>query len=755
MIKIDLGTGPLEQFQFEGDPTTQASRWRTWKQSIQILITAKGVTDPKQKEAILLHVGGMRLQEVYFTLPDLTQDGWADLDAYEKAVKKLDAYFAPKVNEAYERHKFRKLKQQQGESVAHFVSKLRVQSDLCNFTNTAEGEKNVRDQLIDGCISDKLKKLLLEKGNDLTLEKAISIANSLELVQRQTEIMSEAATTHMAQGRNATKQPQYRRNATSKARFSNGSSSTGAKPKQKATQVKRECYRCGRKSHSPDECWFKDKDCHSCGKRGHIASQCKTRGHIKKKGKDINTISEERHQSESDDETVLMASFGKGPSSPITATMTVNGQSLDFEVDTGATYTVIPENIANNLKNIQLKDTRVDFKSFTGERIKPKGISQVEVEYNGEVYDLNVFVVKETTQLLLGRDWLAKIRLDWPKLLKGIHNVQHVTDHHAELNSILKEYESLFDGKLGRLKDVKAKIDLVPDSTPYMAKCQRVPYAMREEVNQEIDRLVKEGILTPVEKTDWASSIVTVRKTNGGIRVCGNYKPSVNPHLKPIPPPNINVEDILSSLAGGQKFTTLDLAQAYNQMELETESKKLLTIITEKGLFQPNRLTYGITSAPALWQNTMQKVLTGLEGVMVYLDDIIVTGKDNREHLTNLKKVLTRLEANGLKLRKEKCRFFQESVSYLGRVIDKDGVHKNPTKTDEILNIPLPEGVSELRSYLGMINYYQSFVPNLSSILRPLYAMLEKGKKFEWSDKGKNAFENSKRALAESGFLTH
>lgn len=198
MIKVDLGTGPLEQFQLDGDPTTQAARWRTWKQSVNIMITAKGVTDAKQKEAILLHVGGIRLQEVYFTLPDLTQEEGNNLDAYEKAIKKLDAYFEPKVNEAYERHKFRKLKQQQGESVAHFVSKLRIQSELCNFNSTAEREKNVRDQLIDGCISDKLKKLLLEKGNELTLDKAINIANSLELVQRQTEIMSESVTTHMA-----------------------------------------------------------------------------------------------------------------------------------------------------------------------------------------------------------------------------------------------------------------------------------------------------------------------------------------------------------------------------------------------------------------------------------------------------------------------------------------------------------------------------------------------------------------------------
>ena len=116
-------------------------------------------------------------------------------------------------------------------------------------------------------------------------------------------------------------------------------------------------------------------------------------------------------------------------------------------------------------------------------------------------------------------------------------------------------------------------------------------------------------------------------------------------------------EDIFSTLSGGKKFTKLDLSQAYLQLALDEESQKLTTIYTHKGLFRYTRLPYGIASAPAIFQMTMDKILQGLNGISCYLDDILVTGKDDTEHLNNLQKVFERLQEYGVQLKRSKCSF--------------------------------------------------------------------------------------------------
>jgi hypothetical protein len=139
----------------------------------------------------------------------------------------------------------------------------------------------------------------------------------------------------------------------------------------------------------------------------------------------------------------------------------------------------------------------------------------------------------------------------------------------------------------------------------------------------------------------------------------------------------------------------------------------------------------------------------------VYLDDILVTGSSEAEHMENLDRVLCRLSEYGLKLRKDKCEFLRSSVEYLGHVIDKDGVHKAQSKVKEIANMPLPKDLSSLRSYLGMLNYYRRYIPNLAAEIVPLNDMLQKQRKFKWSKEAIATFEKSKRLLQESGFLTH
>lgn len=176
----------------------------------------------------------------------------------------------------------------------------------------------------------------------------------------------------------------------------------------------------------------------------------------------------------------------------------------------------------------------------------------------------------------------------------------------------------------------------------------------------------------------------------------------------------------MQDLQGGQYFSKLDLSHAYYQIELEESARKYTTINTHRGLFQYRRLPFGIASAPALFQRTMQSLLRDIPMSRPYLDDIIVSGRSPEEHIQNLNQVLKRGEENGLKLQKQKCEFNKSSVVYLGHVLDAQGLRPLPPKLDAIQNARRPKNQTELQGYLGLLGYYRKFIPNLSSEIAPL-----------------------------------
>ena len=230
---------------------------------------------------------------------------------------------------------------------------------------------------------------------------------------------------------------------------------------------------------------------------------------------------------------------------------------------------------------------------------------------------------------------------------------------------------------------------------------------------------------------------------------------TINPVLRAVQYPLPRIDGIFATLAGGEKFSKIDLAKAYLQMEVEESHRKYLTINTHKGLFQYNRLVFGVASAPAIWQRAMDQVLQDIPSTQCYLDDIIVTGKNDKEHLDNLGKVLTRLSEYGLHAKRSKCEFFKSEISYCGHVIDRHGLHKSKEKIEAVLQAPKPDNVSQLRSYLGLVNYYHKFLPDLATTLHPLNALLQTGAKWDWSKECDRTFKETKRLITSDGLLTH
>ena len=243
-------------------------------------------------------------------------------------------------------------------------------------------------------------------------------------------------------------------------------------------------------------------------------------------------------------------------------------------------------------------------------------------------------------------------------------------------------YQEVFNENLGTLTQFTVKLSVTPGVQPKFFKPRSVTLALRECAECELDRLKREGVLEKTNYSEWAAFIVTVLQLDGQIRLCSNYKATVNPMLDvdqyPLPKP----EDIFSTLAGCKHFVTLDLSHAYNQLIMDEESKKYVTINTHKGLCQYTRFLFEITSAPTVFQWTMDIILQGIKRVACYIDDIIVTGRTTEEHLKQLEKHLIRLLWHGLHLKKSKCQFLQPSVVFVGHRIDAEGLHP----TEEKLN---------------------------------------------------------------------
>ena len=199
----------------------------------------------------------------------------------------------------------------------------------------------------------------------------------------------------------------------------------------------------------------------------------------------------------------------------------------------------------------------------------------------------------------------------------------------------------------------------------------------------------------------------------------------------------------------------LDMTQAYQQLVLDEESREYVVINTHRGPYLYKRLPFGVSSAPGIFQRVMESVLRGIPGVVVYLDDILITAPTDEEHVATVAVVLERLKEAGLHLKKEKCVFLAPSVIYLGHLIDSQGLHPVQEKVQAIQDAPQPINVAQLKSYLGLLSYYSKFLRNLSTTMAPLYKLLKHDEPWKWTEEQGQAFKQSKELILSSKVLVH
>ena len=419
---------------------------------------------------------------------------------------------------------------------------------------------------------------------NLTLDKAVTIASSHEAADKNVHILKNSAEQEV------------------KIHKILQQSSPRAKIRKK-----RKCFRCGDQSHIVNECKHTHSKCTYCKKVGHIAKVCLKR---EKQG-DSSTS----NQLDTEEEAQWVHTM-QTSEPPIYLKVDVNNVPVTFQLDTGAGPTIINySEFQNKFGNLKLQSSDMPLRSYTKTPIKVMGVIDVHVEYNGQSHTLPLVVVDGQGPPLFGRKWLRKIKLPWSTIFNlesSCHSAKTMENTDSKLKKILDENKKLFNEEPGLLRGFEAHLDIKENAQPIFCKARPVPFAIKSKIEEELQRLETEGIIQKVVHSDWAAPVVPVIKPSGKLRLCGDFKVTVNKVAVLDRYPLPRIDELFANLSGGTKFSKLDLSQAYHQIALDESSCKLATLNTHYGLFQYRRLPYGVSSAVSLFQRVIENLLKGI-----------------------------------------------------------------------------------------------------------------------------------------------
>ena len=710
-LEIMIRFNPPDQFDFSKPHT-----WPDWKQRWNRFFIASEM-DKKSKAvqvSSLLYSMGQQSETVFQAFifgEDESEDEIAHV------LKKFDLHFVPSVNRIHERAKFHSRNQQAGENVETYLRSLYKLIESCGYNGTAKDEA-IRDQLVVG-ISDKECSQKLQLKEDLKLAEAIEICRTSELVKNQMANQKEAAAIEAVRVKGRTQQPRHKQ---LQQRRPPSRTPSGTK-----------CGNCAKVHQNPNYCPAKGKKCNYCKKTGHFAIACR------KKSRHLNEVEQFPQYSDYDNdelpEQLFLGAIDCGNSAPWLVSLHVNNLHLNFKLDTGADITCIPKLQYQKLKPLPALQPSFMMLSSPAGQVNCIGQFQASVKHKGKVYNFPICVIEsKTSNCLLSRNVASA--MGFVKLVESIN-------------------DDVF-GEFGLMKTDPVRISLKSDAVPYnLATPRRVSEPLLQPVKDELDRMVKHDIISPIkDATEWCAPMVPVLKKNNKVRICVDLKKlnqSVQRERFVMP----TVDEIASKLANAKVFTTLDCSQSFWQLPLDQESRKLTSFITPFGRYIFNRLPYGLNSSTEIFQRTLKELLNGIDGVIVDVDDILIFAPDVPQHDVILNQVLQRIIDSGLKLNRSKCKFRCDRVVYQGQVFSSTGMSADPTKVSAIQSLKPPQNITELRRIVGMVNYLARYVPNLSQVMHPMLELLKSDNAFVWQHPQQKAFEEIKQLLTSDRVLSY
>lgn len=695
-----------------------AGKWQIYEEQMQFFFMANGLEDEETKKAIFLSSCGTdtyTLLKSIATPEDITDKKFT----FDKAISLLRKHFCPEPNLIIQRFQFYRRDQHEGETIPDYLAALRKLSQNCNFKALDE---MLRDRLVCGMRDVNLqKKLLANEG--LTLHTAEKEAIANEEAQKSVTALKECTS------------------VTNINRMANHKEKKGKEHIQK-------CFRC-HGGHAADSCRFKETECFFCKKRGHIERACitktkKERPQSQRRQYRRSNMNQVTADSGENEEYILSVSCEHVSS--IKKQVRINNQTIVMEIDSGASHSIISQKTFNEkFRNVQMEKSPVQLRTWGSEK-KLHICGEMVVHVSTEQFSgqLKLLVVSGDGPSLIGRNWFQDL---------GISVLSSCNKIEEDIPLEISQYRGVFEGTLGDYKGEKVKLTLSDVSKPKFYRCRSVPFALKTKVEEALKQMEDDHVIRAVKFSEWATPIVPVVKPDGSIRICGDYKCTVNQFLCNETYPLPTNTEVFATLANCKWFSRLDLDRAYTQVKVDDESAKVLTLNTHKGLFEVTRLPFGISTAPSIFQRLMEGILGSIPGVVVYLDDILIGGSTVEEMWRRVKDTLQSIQDAGLKLKKSKCTFAVPEVTFLGFMLNQHGVKPSEDKIRAMSEAPEPTNKQQLQAFLGLITFYDRFFKNKADLLEPLYRLLKKYVPFKWGKEQEVSFNKAKENLKSENVL--
>ncbi|XP_052806647.1 uncharacterized protein K02A2.6-like [Mya arenaria] len=724
------GLAPFPKFDVYGEETSLGTRWTKYVTKLENLFTGLSIDSKKRRKALLLHYAGDEVFEIYETL------NLGDSDSnYDDVKQGLTGYFQPKKNREFERFEFRNLKQHHAETIDQFATRLRHKADNCEFSDK-DGE--IKSQIIQGCVSKKLRLKCLEE--DKPLKDILTMGRTMEIADRQAKAMEP----QYSDVNKIKVTPQH-----TKSQHANYSYPPSAQRKrQQQSQSRQTCRNCGGIYPHQTKCPAYGATCNYCRKPNHFIGVCRKRTR-KAQVHGIDQVENEaqKEHSVSDTDTLFGVNVLTDNKVP-KIILSINGVQTKTLIDTGSSINIISQDVVNKMKpRPMLKKTNIEVFAFAQNKpLTIKGKYTFTVETKSKVTAAEFHVVQGSSVTLIS--YQTSVELGIVPVINSVNSNKY--------EELCDKYQSVFTG-LGKLKDKQIKFHVDENVVPIAQPARRIPFHVREKVEQEIIRLEQQDVIEKVDgPTPWVSNIVVAPKPNAPdqIRLCVDMR-KANQALKRERHVVPTTDDIILELNGSKVFSKVDFNKGFHQLELSEESRNMTVFASHVGLYRYKRLNFGVSVAPEIFQNEIRQVLTGLEGTLNISDDIIIHAPNRDEHDRRLVAVLQRMQDKNLTLNKQKCEFGKTSVKFYGFVFSDKGISPDPAKITAVQNIAEPKTTGELRSFLGMTNYLSKFIDKYSTITAPLRDLLKDSSDFKWTNQQQTAFDQLKQALCSDTVMSY
>lgn len=737
---MDVFNKPPE-LSFDGN---MAQNWKKFMAKFDNYIVCSGKTErtDEEKVAYLMNFIGDEALELFETFGITASE--------RKKLKSVtDAFaqnFEQKMNVLYERFKFYTRAQQEGEPFDIFLAAIKKLASTCEFGT--ECDNMIRDRIVLGILKLDLQEKLIQ-SKDTTLAKVVEQCRLYEVNRSRTQHMQQNMAEMDAIGR---QRNQFNRHSSGATRNSyaaaqkrmptqrqshqQGPTKHAGQQQKGAWSSSTVCKYCGY-GHPPKQCKAFGQQCNQCGKMNHFARVCG--------GNKVHTLMEGNENPDECSDYVYIDTVETCNSIDSWFEMVkVENVNVKFKLDSGSDVNILAENHFKNLnmhKNFKLETTSVILEAYGGFKIKPLGVTQLNCKYKQKSKRFQFLIVSGDVKAILGLNACTELGL--------IGRVDNVEAHGGQ--QIINQHKSLFTG-IGTLKR-NQRLVIKSDAVPVAKPPRRTPIKLQDGVRTKLNELESLGIIEKVVKAaNWAHNMVVVEKPDGSLRICldpFHLNKVLNDEFYMIP----TVDEITEKIRGAKFYTVLDLKDGFYQIELDEEASDLCTVSTPFGCYRFRRFPFGLKIGPELCQKYNQELFGHIEGVAIYLDDILVTGRTKQAHDEALTKVFQIAERQNVKFNPKKFQWCLPRIKYIGHIFSENGVESDPDRIKAIVEMQTPTNTKELQRFLGMCGFMRSFIPNMADLSTPLRELLKKDVAWQWMQPHADAVAKLKDAITKAPVL--